>query len=181
MRGDFSISVRANLGFEESLGLLRRKLQRHEFRVVAQVQLHREFEKTLVLRWRKCTILIVWSPFHAYQALFCALNGGLFLAFQRLGCGRLQFHLDRNHKSLLWPDLQTVPCISRFWLMELNRLMWQILQEIVIYGTAENRDALARDTAKRHYERSYSGRPSPPADNRLLGARFSMKMVELSL
>jgi uncharacterized protein (DUF302 family) len=75
------ISVRTTLPFEECLGLLRQKLQRERFRVVAELQIDREFENRLGVHWRKSTVLVVWDSFYAYQALLCGANGALFLPF----------------------------------------------------------------------------------------------------
>jgi hypothetical protein len=75
------ISVRTTLPFEECLGLLRQKLQRERFRVVAQLQIDREFENRLGVHWRQSIVLVVWDSFHAYQASLCGVNGALFLPF----------------------------------------------------------------------------------------------------
>jgi uncharacterized protein (DUF302 family) len=81
MTRDFSFSLRTTLGFQDCLDLLRQKLQREGFRVVSEVQFHREFEKTVGLPWGKYTVLVIWSPFHAYQALLSDRDGGLFMPF----------------------------------------------------------------------------------------------------
>jgi uncharacterized protein (DUF302 family) len=81
MTRDFSFSLRTTLGFQDCLDLLRQKLQREDFRVVSEVQFHREFEKTVGLPWGKYTVLVIWSPFHAYQALLSDRDGGLFMPF----------------------------------------------------------------------------------------------------
>jgi uncharacterized protein (DUF302 family) len=78
---DFSFSLRTTLGFEICLDLLREKLQREGFRVVSEVQFHREFERSIGLPWDKYTVLVVWNPFHAYQALLSDRDGGLFMPF----------------------------------------------------------------------------------------------------
>jgi uncharacterized protein (DUF302 family) len=81
MTRNFSFSARTALGFQETLDSLRRELQREGFRVVSEVQFHREFEKTIGLPWKNYTVLVVWSPFHAYQALLSDRDGGLFVPF----------------------------------------------------------------------------------------------------
>jgi uncharacterized protein (DUF302 family) len=81
MTRDFSFSLRTTLGFQDSLDLLRQKLQCEGFRVVSEVQFHREFEKTVGLPWGKYTVLVIWSPFHAYQAVLSDRDGGLFMLF----------------------------------------------------------------------------------------------------
>jgi len=81
MTRDFSFSVRTTLGFQESLDLLRRKLQQESFRVVSEISFDREFEKSVGLPWRRYTVLVVWSAFHAYQALLSDRDGGLFVPF----------------------------------------------------------------------------------------------------
>lgn len=50
-----SISIRTSLRFEKCLCLLRQKLQKEQFHVVSQVDLHREFENELGTRLRPCS------------------------------------------------------------------------------------------------------------------------------
>jgi uncharacterized protein (DUF302 family) len=78
---NFSFSLRTTLDFQECLDLLRQKLRREDFRIVSEMPFHREFEKTVGIRWQKYTVLVIWNPFHAYQALLSDLEGGLFMPF----------------------------------------------------------------------------------------------------
>ena len=142
MTGDSSISVRANLGFQESLDLMRRKLQSQEFRVVTQIQFHREFEKTLGLRWRKYSVLVVWSPFYAYRALLCDLDGGLLLPFNIVVAEDESSTLITTTNHSL-PGLSKGPIAIQVLVRELNRMMRQIFQEIAVCGNAANRAELA--------------------------------------
>lgn len=82
MTRGFCFSARTTTGFQESLDLLRQKLEREEFRVVSEVDFRREFERNSGLAWRNYTVLVVWSPFHAFQALISDQEyGGLFVPF----------------------------------------------------------------------------------------------------
>lgn len=147
MTAGFSISVHTNLSFEECLGLLRQKLEQHELRVVTQIQFHREFEKTLGLGRRKYTVLVIWSPFHAYQASLCGLDGGLFLPFNVLvaedGSSTLIATTDHS-----FGGLKNGPVAIQVLVRELNRIMLQVFQEVVLHGTSENR-AVLTGTQKR--------------------------------
>lgn len=77
----FSFSLRTTLGFQECLDLLRQHLDGEGFRVVSEVQFHREFEKSVGLPWHRYTVLVVWSPFHAFQAVLSDRDGGLIMPF----------------------------------------------------------------------------------------------------
>jgi uncharacterized protein (DUF302 family) len=142
MTGPFSISVDSTLGVEECLGLLRQKLQQQELRIVTQIQFHREFEKSLGVCRQKYTVLVILSPFHAYQALLCGLDGGLFLPFNVLVAEDASSTLisTTNHS---FAGLSNGPIAIQVLVRELNRMMWQIFQEIVVCGSTENRAMLA--------------------------------------
>ena len=142
MTGDSSISVRTNLGFRDCLDLFWRKRRQHEFRVVAPLQFHREFEKTLGLHWRKYTVLVVWSPFYADQALLCDLDGGLFLPFNVLVAedGSSTLLATTNHSLA---GLSSGPIGIQVLVREFNRTMSESFREIAICGTVANRAALA--------------------------------------
>ena len=147
MTRDFSFSVRTALGFQESLDLLRRNLQREGFRVVSEVQFHREFEKTVGLPWKNYTVLVVWSPFHAYQALLSDRDGGLFVPFnvviaEDTGCTLIAV---TNHALA---GFSNGPVGIQVLVRELNRKMRQIFLEFasheVIPGNG-NLKPLARE------------------------------------
>lgn len=128
------ISVRTSLRFEECLGLLRQKLQREEFRVVAQIQFDREFENSLGVHWRKYTVLVVWNSFYAYQALLCGVNGGLFLPFNVSVSDEDGSTLiaTTNHSPA---GLNQGPIGVQILTHELNRRMEQILMEFAVCDT----------------------------------------------
>ena len=129
-----SISVRTRLRFEECLGLLRQKLQREQFRVVAQIQFDREFENSLGVHWRKYTVLVVWNSFYAYQALLCGVSGGLFLPFNVSVSDEAGSTLiaTTNHSSA---GLSQGPIGVQILTHELNRRMEQILMEFDVCDT----------------------------------------------
>jgi uncharacterized protein (DUF302 family) len=78
---EISISVETPLPFGECLVRLRRILSHAGFRVLAEVPFHREFEEHLGLKWPRYTVLVVWSPFHAYQSVLNDAEAGILLPF----------------------------------------------------------------------------------------------------
>ena len=129
------ISVRTTLPFEECLGLLRQKLQRERFRVVAELHIDREFENRLGVHWRKSTVLVVWDSFYAYQALLCGVNGALFLPFNISVSDEAGSTLiaTMNHSADgFGQGFIGVQILTR----ELNRRMEQVLMEFAVHDTA---------------------------------------------
>ncbi len=135
MTRDFSFSVRTTLGFQESWDLLRRKLQRDDFRIVSEVHFHHEFEKRVGLQWRKYTVLIIGSPFLAYQALLSDRDGGLFVPFKLSVAEDTGSTLitTTNHS---WAGLSGSPIGIQVLVRELNRKIRQIFLELAIHETA---------------------------------------------
>jgi uncharacterized protein (DUF302 family) len=130
MTRDFSFSVRTTLGFQESLDLLRQKLQREGFRIISEVQFHREFEKTVGLAWRKYTVLVVWNSFHAYQALISDQDGGLFVPFNLVVAEDSGMTLIATTNHGLSGGLADRPIGIQVLVRELNRKMRQIFLEL---------------------------------------------------
>jgi uncharacterized protein (DUF302 family) len=81
MTRDFSHSAITTLSFADSLALLRDLLHNEGFRVVAEIQFHREFERHVGLPWRSYTVLVVWNPFLAYQGVLSDRDAGIFMPF----------------------------------------------------------------------------------------------------
>jgi uncharacterized protein (DUF302 family) len=84
MTRDFSLSIKTTLEYQRALELLRQALQREKFRILAEVPFHREFEKNMGMSRANYTVLVVWSPFHAYRALLSDRDGGLLIPFNLL-------------------------------------------------------------------------------------------------
>jgi F-type H+-transporting ATPase subunit gamma len=75
-----SISIRTRLGFEECLNLLRQKLRREQFRVAAEIQIDREFENNLGVRWGRSAVLaeiVLTKLMEALSGLNAAPEGPL--------------------------------------------------------------------------------------------------------
>jgi uncharacterized protein (DUF302 family) len=143
MTRDFSFSVRTTLGFQEVLDLLRRKLQQEGFRVVSEISFDREFEKSVGLPWQRYTVLVVWSPFHAYQALLSDRDGGLFVPFN------LVVSVDQGSTLIATTNhalagLNVAPIGIQVLVREINRKMRQILSELAVHEAAANRSVLTR-------------------------------------
>lgn len=130
MTRDFSFSVRTTLGFQESLDILRQNLQREGFRIVSQVQFHREFERTVGVAWRKYTVLVVWSSFHAYQALISDQDGGLFVPFNLVVAEDSGMTLIATTNHGFNGGLADSPIGIQVLVRELNRKMRQIFLEL---------------------------------------------------
>lgn len=79
MTRDFSLSMQTTLGFEQCLHFLRQSLRRDGFRIVAEIPFQREFERHVGLPWQKYTVLVVWNPLLAYQALLNDRDAGIFM------------------------------------------------------------------------------------------------------
>lgn len=71
-----SLSMPTTLPFEECLNLVRQAVQREGFQVIAEIPFHREFDRQIGLPWKKYTVLILWSPFLAYQAILSDRDAG---------------------------------------------------------------------------------------------------------
>jgi uncharacterized protein (DUF302 family) len=78
---DFSISVRTATSYQRAVASLREALKRHGFEILCELPLDRELEGKAGLRWEHYTVLVVWSPFDAYQALLSDRDGGLLVPF----------------------------------------------------------------------------------------------------
>ena len=129
MTRDFSFSVRTTLGFQESLDMLRQKLQSEGFRVVSEIQFAREFERSVGLPWHNYTVLVVWSPFHAYQALLSDRDGGLLVPFNLVIAEDLGGTLIAVTNHLL-TGFSNGPIGLQILVRELNRKMRQIFVEL---------------------------------------------------
>ena len=81
MTRDFSHSAITTLSFEDTLTLLRELLRVEGFRVVAEIPFHREFQRHVGLQWQNYTVLVVWNPFLAYQAVLSDRDAGIFMPF----------------------------------------------------------------------------------------------------
>jgi uncharacterized protein (DUF302 family) len=130
---DFCFSVRTSLGFQEPLELLRQRLQREGFRVVSEVHFHREFAKRVGLESQKYTVLIVWSPFLAYQALLSDRDGGLFVPFNLVVAEDMSSTLitTTNHS---WASLTASSIGIQVLVREINRKMRQIFLELAVHS-----------------------------------------------
>jgi len=78
---ELSISVETPLGFDECLGCLRTILRQASFSIIAEIPFDREFKEHLGLSWRRYTVVVVWSPFHAYQGVLNDQEAGILLPF----------------------------------------------------------------------------------------------------
>lgn len=78
---DFSLSMLTSLPFGQCLNFLRESLRQEGFRIVAEIPFHDEFERHMGLSWQNYTVLIVWNPFWAYQAVLSDRDAGIFMPF----------------------------------------------------------------------------------------------------
>ena len=75
------------------MNLLRESLRHNGFRIVAEIPFHREFERHVGLGCQNYTVLVVWSPWLAYQAFLSDRDAGIFMPFH--------FLVAENGKSTL--------------------------------------------------------------------------------
>lgn len=78
---DFSFSARTEMRYQRVLSVLRAALKRNGFEVLCELPLDQELERKVGLQCRHCTVLVVWSPFDAYQAVTSDRDGGLLVPF----------------------------------------------------------------------------------------------------
>ena len=78
---EISVSLETSMPFGDCLMQLREMLSGAGFRIVAEIPFHREFEQHLGLKWRRYTVILVWSPFHAYQSVLNDAEAGILLPF----------------------------------------------------------------------------------------------------
>lgn len=81
MTREFSQSILMALPFVETLALLREGLEREDFQIVAEVPFHQAFKRQMGLQYGQYTVLLVWSPFLAYQGLLSDSDAGVFMPF----------------------------------------------------------------------------------------------------
>lgn len=81
MTRDFSLSLQTAIPFEECLSSLKGLLSQEGFQTVAVIPFHREFESKLGLPWHRYAVLVVWSPFLAYQAVLSDWDAGILMPF----------------------------------------------------------------------------------------------------
>lgn len=81
MSRSLALSTTTRLPFTKCLALLRHSLSRAGFRVLAEIPFDREFEQHVGLGWKRYTVLLVWSPFQAYQAILTDEEAGILLPF----------------------------------------------------------------------------------------------------
>jgi uncharacterized protein (DUF302 family) len=77
----FSLSIRTTLPFAQCLDLLRRSLREAGLHIVTEIPFHDEFKRHVGMPWQNYTVLVVWSPFVAYQALRSDSHAGVFMPF----------------------------------------------------------------------------------------------------
>lgn len=99
---DFSFSGRTELTYELALSALREVIKLHGFELLYELPLDQELERKVGLRSRRCTVLVVWSPFDAYQAVLSDHDGGLLVPFNItvVEHGRSTVIAATNHAAL---------------------------------------------------------------------------------
>jgi len=133
---DFSISaVRAN-GYQVALPYLADALKRQGFETLYQFRLNPAVERKvglswrhLGLPWRDYTVLVVWSPPDACQAILSDRDGGLLVPFNVCVAGndRITVAAVINHYGALIP--RDGPVGARLVIRNLTRKFYQVLEE----------------------------------------------------
>ena len=78
---DVSLSIQTNIPFEECLSSLRGILSQEGLQTIAVIPFHREFERQMGIRWPRYAVLVVWSPFLAYQVVLRDWDAGTLMPF----------------------------------------------------------------------------------------------------
>ena len=78
---DFSFSARTGMPYERVLSFLREAVKHDGFEVLFELPLDRALERKVGVRCQPCTVLVIWSPFDAYQAVLSDRDGGLLVPF----------------------------------------------------------------------------------------------------
>jgi uncharacterized protein (DUF302 family) len=99
---DFSISVSTPISYQRAVTRLREALKRHGFETLCELPLDRELKRKVGLHWQHCTVVVVWSPFEAYQAVLNDRDGGLLVPINLCVAedGNSTFFAVMNHRAL---------------------------------------------------------------------------------
>ncbi len=133
---DFSISAARETGYQEAFSYLADALKRQGFETLYQFRLNPAVErkvglswKHLGLPWSNYTVLVVWSPPDACQALLSDRDGGLLVPFNVCVAGndRITVAAVINHYGALIP--RDGPVGTRLVIRNLTRKFYQVLQE----------------------------------------------------
>lgn len=81
MGRSLGVSTTTPLPFAQCLASLRQLLSRSGFSVLSEIPFDREFEHHLGLGWKRYTVLLIWSPFDAYQAVLSEQEAGILIPF----------------------------------------------------------------------------------------------------
>ncbi len=141
------IAVQTELGFERTLESMRIELPRHEFRILDEVDFSRELDSLIGLATPRYTVLIVWHPFSAYQALLSDSNGGLMVPFN------LAVYQNGNVTTVSVVNQPTLrpeaPLGIRALGQELNRRMRQVMLQLGTHERANGHNGAGRAKAVR--------------------------------
>lgn len=84
----FSISAQRAGSYRQALAYLREELKRHGFEILSEFHVDSALERKVGLNslhlgvpWKKCTVLVVWSPAEMCQALLSDHDGALLVPF----------------------------------------------------------------------------------------------------
>ncbi len=135
MTRDFSHSAITTLSFEDTLDFVRQSLQREGFRIVAEIEFHRELQRHVGLQWKYYTVLVVWSPFLAYQGLLGDRDTGIFMPFNFVVADNGESTLVAATNHLLFGRLAGtigVQVLAR----DLSRKICRIMSDIAEQGEA---------------------------------------------
>lgn len=144
MTRESSFSVQTRLDFQCCLDLLRECLRCEGFRVAAEICFDREFKKNVGLAWQRYTVLVVWSPFYAYQALLSDRDGGLIVPFNLVVAedDASTMLIATNHGSSQRVD---GPIGLQVLLREINRKIRQIFLHVGEHELGSNRGTMLSD------------------------------------
>ncbi len=136
----FSISAQRETGYQEAIPHLCDELKRHGFEILSELRLGPALEDRLGLSWvhlglpwQSYTVLVVWSPLDACQAVVSDRDGGLLAPFNICVAGNSTCTVAAviNYYSALIP--RDGPIGIRLVIRNLTRRIYEVLQEFANY------------------------------------------------
>ncbi|HEX2917069.1 MAG TPA: hypothetical protein VHN81_01025 [Edaphobacter sp.] len=132
----FSISAQRAVGYQEAFPYLCDELRRHGFEILSELRVGPALEHELGLSWahlglpwQNYTVLVVWSPPDACQAVLSDRDGGLLAPFNICVVGNSQCTVAAviNYYSALIS--RDGPIGIRLVIRNLTRRIYEVLQE----------------------------------------------------
>lgn len=128
------IAVRTTMTRDRAIASLRDELPRRGFRIVTELPFDRELDTQIGVTASRYTVLVLWHPFSAYQALLSDPNGGLMVPFN---VAVYENEGETTISVLSQPLLTSDASLGvRVLGQELNRRMREVLLQLASYESS---------------------------------------------